>query len=80
MRMIGMLIALMLSMLLIYYYVTGAWPGSAAKKENPLERASKEAQVEGGPIRNGQEAKQRVEEILKKQEEEQKKMMEEASK
>ncbi|HOW51178.1 MAG TPA: hypothetical protein PLV42_03920 [bacterium] len=80
MRMIGMLIALMLSMLLIYYYVTGAWPGSSAKKENALERASKEAQVEGGPISSGKEAKERVEAILKKQEEDQKKMIEEASK
>jgi Tfp pilus assembly protein PilN len=81
MKMIGILITLLIVMLLAYYQMTGSWPWAPAeKKETALERASKEAQVEGGPIRNGQEAKERVEQLMKEQEEAQKKMMEEASK
>jgi hypothetical protein len=78
MRFIGMLIALLLAFLLAYYYATGAWPGSSADKGNPLERASKKAAVEGGPILDGKMAKERVEELLRKQEEAQKKAMEES--
>ncbi len=79
MRFVGMLIALLIALLLSYYYITGAWPGSGADKGNPLERASKKAEIEGGPILDGKMAKDRVEEMLRKQEEAQKKAMEEAT-
>jgi hypothetical protein len=78
MRFIGVLIALLIAAALAYYQITGAWPGQS--KKNPLAEASKKAELEGGPIIDPQQAKQRVEQIMKQQEEAQKKAMEEAAK
>ncbi len=75
MRLIGILISLLLVALLAYFLVTGALSSPKAA----VEKAAQEAGVQGGPMRNREEIKQRVEEMLQKSADEQKKAIDEAT-
>ncbi len=75
MRLIGILLSLLLVALLAYFLVTGALSSPKAA----VEKTTQEAGVPGGPVRNREEIKQRVEEMLQKSADEQKKAIDEAT-